>query len=134
MILDFIGQIAETAKGIVDKIVPDQNKKLELQGKIEELRASGELAKLVAETDLAKAQLAINLADAQSEDKYQRRWRPTLAYVCVASVALMVLNYIVHSYLPTVPELAITPIAGLITPILMTLIGARTYEKKTGVA
>ncbi len=73
----------EIIKSVVDvagKFIPDANKKAEFEA---EYRA----ALLNAEAQLALAQTEVNKTEAGSEDKFSRRWRPFIGYVCGVAFA-----------------------------------------------
>ena len=119
--LDFIGNIADTAKGIVDKFVPDQDTKLKLQAELDS-------AKLNAAVELAKAQAAIELSDSQAKDKFQSRARPFIMWVCgLAFATQYVLGPLVHQFY-VIPTLDMS----VMMPVLLGILGlgaARTVEK-----
>lgn len=62
---------------LVGKLIPDQKAKAEALQRLEELRQNGELETL-------KAQMSGILAEAQSEDKWTSRARPSFMYVMYA--------------------------------------------------
>lgn len=85
------------------------------------------------------AQLEVNKAEASSVSLFVGGWRPAVGWVCVAAMAL---NYIVTPMAgPVIEAYTSVVMAPLqmdeMMPILLGmlgLVGARTYEKKKGVA
>ena len=79
------------------------------------------------------AQQEINKLEAQSRSKYVAGWRPTIGYVCAASLAFVfiinpILQYITHSPGPEIP-------ADLVMKLVYALLGLggiRTIEKIKG--
>ena len=69
-----IGQILSLGKGILDKVIPDKQKKLELQAKLIELEQQGELQEL-------EVRMSAIIAEAKSNDPWTSRARPTFMYV-----------------------------------------------------
>lgn len=82
-----VGGVAGLFKGVVDKIVPDANLKLQLQQEMDAVGAQVEQKVL----DAATAQTAVNLEDAKSLDKYKSYARPTYLYL---GLVVMALNYV----------------------------------------
>lgn len=68
---------------IFDKIIPDPQAAADAKLRVMELAQRGELAQLDAESKIVMGQIDINKADAQSQDMFQRRWRPAAGWVCV---------------------------------------------------
>ncbi len=127
--------IAELAKSIIDRVVPDPTAKLNAQMKLAELAQSGELAKLAADTDLAKAQLRIDEIEAGSDSRFKSWWRPALGWVCVMSFALNFLAFPIISTVVTLSGHAVVlPTLDVATfmPVLLGMLGLagyRTFEK-----
>lgn len=120
-----VSGIIDGAGKIVDRFVPNANEAAQAKAELAKLQESGDI-------QVALAQLQINLADAQSQDKFQKRWRPFLGWICGGSILLIVLTYVLQSVLGR-PVLEVGPISGLILPVLGALAGIRTFEKYKGV-
>jgi|SRR6478609_3646039 len=129
-----IGAIFELGSKLIDRLIPDKEKKAEAQLKLLELQQTGELAYLAAETDLAKGQLEINKVEAASENLFVSGWRPAMGWACVA---IFVANYIGVPLLAWAsPLLHVGPPPrlemGEVLPVLLGMLGLgglRTMEK-----
>nr|WP_281407338.1 3TM-type holin [Methylobacterium sp. P1-11] len=73
------------AKVIVDRTIPDPQKKVEVQAEIEQALTARETALTAALQAENEQQNAINLAEAQGNDRFSSRWRPALGWACVAA-------------------------------------------------
>jgi hypothetical protein len=69
--LDIIG----LGTKIIDKVIPDPAQKAAAQLELLKLQQSGELDKL-------KTEMSVLLAEAQSQDKWTSRARPSFLYLC----------------------------------------------------
>ncbi len=96
MILDFIKKIFSPIIAIVDKAVPDKDKKNELKAHIKELeiQISGKL--LDYEVKLMQAQASVIEKEAGGESWLQRNWRPGLMALFGIIIAN---NYIINPYM-----------------------------------
>lgn len=124
---------------LIDRILPDPQKKLEAQEKLAELAQRGELAQLQAETQLAVAQNEVNKVEAANANIFVSGWRPFIGWCCGAIFAC---NYIGVPFLawlsplldiPPPPRLDI----GEVIPVLLGMLGLgslRSYDKKAGTA
>lgn len=72
---------------LIDRLWPDPEERDKAKLRLAEMRQNGELQLLTAETELAKAQAEINKIEAASEDKFVRRWRPFIGWVCGVAFA-----------------------------------------------
>ena len=132
---------------VLDKVIPDPVAAADAKLRAMELAQRGELAVLEADVKLATGQLDINKADAQSQDPFQRRWRPAAGWVCVLGlgytflfqplfpwlikvVALLVGSSIV---IPDLPPIDIEYLLGLLGALLG-LSGYRSLERVRGKA
>jgi hypothetical protein len=77
--------------GVLDKVLPDPQAKAEAQLKMLEMAQKGELAALDADMKLALGQLEVNKVEAGTDDKFTRRWRPSIGYVLCAALAFQFL-------------------------------------------
>lgn len=130
---------------IFDKVLPDPQAAADAKLKVMEIAQRGELAQLEAESRLAQGQLEINKADAQSNDAFQRRWRPAAGWVCVLGLAytflfqplfpwlIKVLALAVGSTsaIPDLPEIEIDYLLSLLGALLG-LGGLRSFERVKG--
>jgi hypothetical protein len=122
--------IADTAKVLVDRLVPDPNAKAAAQAEVEKALAAREIALVTAATEVAKGQASINLAEAQGNDRFSARWRPAVGWICATGfgyqfVAAPVLtwvtnlvNAIVGCAIPVAPSLSINDLMVVLTGIL----------------
>ena len=136
--------IADTAKILVDRLVPDPRARDEAAKQIEEaisVRVAAEIAAVQAQND---QQAAINLVEAQGNDKFSSRWRPAAAWACVAALWYQYLAAPILTWIgaligtagdfsfPAPPTVSMTEL----WPVLAGLLGLgfqRTYERTTGV-
>lgn len=136
--------ITETAKILVDRLVPDPDKREEAQREIENIISTREAAIAQSIEKQNDQQAAINLAEAQGNDAFSARWRPAAAWVCVAALAYQYLFAPLVTWIgalfgvalgfafPAPPTLVMTDL----WPVLLGLLGLgfqRTYERTTGV-
>lgn len=136
--------VAETAKILVDRLVPDPARRDEAQRELEAVITARDTAIQTTIQQQNEAQNAINLAEAQGNDRFSSRWRPAAAWVCVAALAYQYLFAPIVTWLgglvgvalgfafPAPPTLVMTDL----WPVLLGLLGLgfqRTYERTTGV-
>lgn len=129
---------------VLDKI-PDhgEKEKIRLEAEKELAAIEADLIAKLAEVD--KAQAEINLAEAQSDDTFKSRWRPAAGWVCVVSLALYFWPRFILGMafwcrsawmaqnLPPLPEMGVSDVLGLISPLLG-IGGFRMVEKIKKVA
>jgi hypothetical protein len=125
---------------LLDKLIPDADKRQEAKVKLAELESKSDSTLL----DIAKNAMAtmneLNLIDAKSDDKYRTRWRPTIGWICVFGLGweFIVRPFVVSAVViftevdqTLIPSLDMAQIIGLTTTLLG--MGAlRTYEKSKG--
>lgn len=130
---------------IFDKVLPDPQAAADAKLKVMEIAQRGELAQLEAESRLAQGQLEINKADAQSNDAFQRRWRPAAGWVCVLGLGYTFLFQPLFPWLvkvialalgstapiPDLPEIEIDYLLSLLGALLG-LGGLRSIERVKG--
>ncbi|MBP1179956.1 3TM-type holin [Methylobacterium sp. PvR107] len=136
--------IADTAKVLVDRLVPDPNAKAAAQAEIEQALTLRETALVNATMEIAKAQSTVNLAEAQGNDRFSARWRPSVGWICAAGfgyqfVLAPVLTWatnlagvMIGAAIPPAPTLSINDLMVVLTGILG-LGGLRTVERVQGV-
>jgi len=114
--LPFIGKV-------LDRVIPDKNARAVAQEALETMDKNGDL-------ELLKGQLEVNKVEAAHKSIFVAGWRPFVGWTC--GLALF------HHFL-------VTPILGIwfiipaveivaIYPVLMGILGLRTYEKKAAIA
>ncbi|TXN33875.1 3TM-type holin [Methylobacterium sp. WL19] len=137
--------ITETAKILVERLVPDPVARAQAQKEVEEVISAREAAVASVIIEQNKAQNEINLAEAQGNDRFSSRWRPSVGWICVAALGYQYLFAPIFTWLgamigvalgiafPAPPTLIMTDIL----PILAALLGLgaqRTYERVSGVS
>jgi hypothetical protein len=130
--------IFTVASKLVDRLFPDKAAKDEAKLKLVELQMTGELAALAAETDLALGQMGINKTEAASDKLFVAGWRPSVGWICSASLAY---QFVLHPFLGWAALYNGFPLPPSVdTTELMLLLGGmlgfgtlRTYEKFRGV-
>ena len=134
------GGIAGLFKGIVDKIVPDANAKLELtQAHDAEVSAAAQQAAQItanqytADIDLLKKQLDVNLAEASNANIFVSGARPFAMWGLTVTVILLSfgLLWLVHEG-KNIGEYFEVYFA--LVSFLMALFGVHTVERHRGVA
>lgn len=136
--------VADTAKILVDRLVPDPNAKATAQAEIEQALASRDMAAINATMEVAKAQTTVNLAEAQGNDRFSARWRPATGWVCVCGFAYQfviapiltwgtnLIGVAIGAAIPPAPTLSINDLMVVLTGILGLGI-QRTIERTQGV-
>lgn len=128
-----------TVGKILDKVIPDKNAAAAAKLRLIELQNSKELAELDADIRLAEGQMETNKAEASSDDKFARRWRPAVGWVCVFGVGYTFLGFPILSWCSGIFEFPAPPPldSGPLFTLLMGMLGfggLRTYEKLNGIA
>jgi len=136
--------VADTAKVLVDRLVPDPNAKAAAQAEVEKALAAREIALVTATAEIAKSQASINLAEAQGNDRFSARWRPSVGWICAAGFGYQfvlapvlswttnLINALVGCAIPVAPSLSINDLMVVLGGILG--LGAfRTTERVSGV-
>ena len=107
MDLTGLGTIADLAKGIIDKFLPDK------MSDAEKAQAQIQLQEMLQkrETSIVEAQSKIIISEMQQADNYTKRARPTLVYsglvfIFMVHVAFPILAYLIKDSLPalSLPE------------------------------
>ena len=139
-----IPSVADIARVLVERTVPDPAKREEMQATIEAGLTARETALVTAMQAEGEAQNAINLAEAQGNDRYSSRWRPTLGWALVAAFIYQFLIVPPLGWLcliagaiggfaaPMPPALA----TGEFMPVLIAMLelsASRSYERTRGV-
>lgn len=136
--------ITDTAKILVERLVPDPAARAQAQKELEEVISAREAAVMQAISEQNAAQNALNLAEAQGNDRFSSRWRPAAAWVCVAGFAYQfvfapimtwaaaIIGTALAISFPVPPALS----TGDLMPVLLGLLGLgaqRSYERVNGV-
>lgn len=122
---------------ILDKILPDKTASDQAKLKLLEMTQQGQTAELNAIVELNKSQNDVNIAEANSGNKYQSGWRPSIGYVCALA---LLYNYIGYPTLlwasalwfPTV-HVPPSPVDEHMWELIMGMLGlgfARSWEKR----
>lgn len=129
--IDIIGKITGEIGQTIRHVVKDPN---------EANKLSHDIASKLAEGDLARdlGALAINKIDAQSKDKFQSRWRPSIGWICAIGLAheFIIFPWFVaivkiwkpEYTLPNIPFAELTIVLGA----MLGVTGSRSWEKFKG--
>ena len=82
-----ISGLFSAAQSLIERFLPDPEKKAEAQFEMLKMQQTGELAQLASETDLAKLQIQTNVEEAKSTNWFVAGWRPGIGWVCGAGLA-----------------------------------------------
>lgn len=141
MSLDPITALLDIGRTALDKFVANPQAKAEALFKLQELAAKQDSEQLQAEVQRIMGQIEINKIEASSEDKFTKRPRPFIMWVCGISLAysfliepfMRFIAQVIFHYSGPFPVLQM----GELTTILMGLLGLgamRTLEKVKGVS
>lgn len=129
--IDFGGILGGVAK-IADEVFTTDEERHEFMLKVMSLHEQGKLA-----------QIAVNMQEAKSASMFVAGWRPFIGWTCGAIVAWHFVLFHVMVALLTAFGLhehaaMLTPISSdtmmFISPVLMGMLGLRTFEKYKGVS
>ena len=122
-----VGALIGPITGLLEKVVPDLDKRKELAHEI------ATLAEKQAHSQIM-AQIQVNKQEAAHKSLFVAGWRPSVGWVCCTALAS---NYIIFPLLKAAGvDVAALDLATML-PILLGMLGLggmRTYEKRTGVA
>ena len=82
-----ISGLFSAAQSLIERFLPDPEKKAAAQLELLKMQQTGELANLAAETDLAKLQVQVNLEEAKSANWFVAGWRPFIGWTCGCGLA-----------------------------------------------
>ena len=133
-----IGKTFNFVDRILGRFFPDPLDRDKARLLLLELQQNGELAKIAAQSNMI-------MAEANSKDKWTSRARPSFMYVFYAILIMLMVGSIVSIWYPAEVQTASDTFqklfAGIPEPMWWTFTagylgytGARTYEKRTGVA
>jgi len=132
----FVGPILSFLGPILDRILPDKNKQLELQNAITLAAMQQEGQALQGQLQLALGQLDINKAEAASGNAYAASWRPTIGYVCAIALAFHYLINPLMLWIVVLTHAAINPpdiqLDNSLWQLMFGMLGLgamRSYEK-----
>jgi hypothetical protein len=129
---DLVGTIIGTVGNVLDRIIPDKNKRAEAEESLRIALASNEF-------QLAIEQIKVNAIEAASEDKFTKRWRPFIGWTCGTAFAL---HFVIFPILNWFVVLFGAPAINIVFDMqslmyalggLLGLGGFRTFEKVKGV-
>lgn len=140
MSFDPLSALFDLGKVAIEKIWPDPVQRATQVLELEKLRQTGDLAQLNAHVQLMLGQIEINKIEAASEDKFTKRGRPFIIWVCGISLAysfllepfMRFIALVFFKYSGPFPVLQMDELST----ILMGLLGLgvmRTVEKVKGV-
>ena len=127
-----VGTILGTIGSVLEKVIPDTNKRKEAE---EAFR----LALQSNEFQLALEQIKVNAIEAASNDKFTSRWRPFIGWTCGTAFALHFVIFPILNYFTVLfgfPAVSIVfDMQSLMYALggLLGLGGFRTFEKIKGV-
>lgn len=140
-----IPTVAEIAKTITERLVPDPIKRAEAEAAIANALAAREAAMLQAVQAQDTAQNQINLAEAQGNDRYSSRWRPTIGWIGALALGYQFLFAPLMTWtgglvgtafgfsFPVPPMLVMSDLMPLVVALLG-LTASRTVERISGVS
>jgi hypothetical protein len=129
---DLVGTIIGTVGNVLDRIIPDKNKRAEAEESLRIALASNEF-------QLAIEQIKVNAIEASSDDKFTKRWRPFIGWTCGTAFAL---HFVIFPVLNWFVVLFGAPAINIVFDMqslmyalggLLGLGGFRTFEKVKGV-
>lgn len=129
-------------KDLLDRFIPDPIKKAEALMELERMKQTKELAEMASNSGLLQGQLEINKVEAASPNVFNA-WRPAVGWSCAIAffysyVVLPSLQFLVYTFgtadmvagIKQLPDLAM---GTVLLPVLLGMLGLRTYEKQAGV-
>jgi hypothetical protein len=133
MSLTGIGEVANLATGIINKIWPDKSQQ-------EKDAMAFQMQQAIIESDLVKGQLAVNQAEAANTNIFVAGWRPAVGWSCAFTFGW---SYVLCPMLTWVSALLGHPVSlpaldmSEMMPVLLGMLGLggmRTTEKLKGVS
>lgn len=126
-----IGPLFEFGKSILDRLIPDPQKKAEAEMELFKMAQAGDLQKVIG-------QLEINAREAQHQSIFVAGWRPFSGWVGGVGLAYAAVGHYILAWVSAINGW--TPPPQVDTDILLYVLGGmlglgtlRTYEKKQGV-
>ncbi len=128
-----IDTILGTIGTVLDRVIPDKNKRAEAQEALQSALQSNEF-------QLAIEQIKVNAIEAQSDNIFKSGWRPFIGWTCGTAFSLHfvifpILNWIIVLFGHSAINIAFD-MQSLMYALggLLGLGGMRTYEKMKGVS
>jgi hypothetical protein len=78
--------LVQGAVEIIGRLIPDPQKKAEMQLEVLKLNQAGEFKELDAQTQLALGQIDVNKVEAGSDSLFKSGWRPAAGWTCVSAL------------------------------------------------
>ena len=140
-----IPSITDTAKILVERLVPDPAVRAQAEKELAEALAADRAAILAAVSAQDAAQNSINLAEAQGNDRYSSRWRPTIGWIGAVALGYQflaaplltwaggLLGVMLGFTFPVPPMLPNSELMPLVYALLG-LTASRTVERINGVS
>lgn len=128
-----IDTILGTIGTVLDRVIPDKNKRAEAQEALQSALQSNEF-------QLAIEQIKVNAIEAQSENIFKSGWRPFIGWTCGTAFALHFVIFPILNFFVALfghPPISIAfDMQSLMYALggLLGLGGMRTYEKMKGVS
>lgn len=127
-----LGPILEMGKTLLDRFVPDPEKRRAAEAEFLKQAMDGELKQIIA-------QLEINAREAQHPSVWVAGWRPGAGWMGVAGFAYAVLLQPMLTWVSTIqgwptPPTIDTDLLWVVLSGMLGIGGLRTYEKAKGVA
>jgi hypothetical protein len=126
-----IGPLFEFGKSILDRLIPDPQKKAEAELELFKMAQAGDLQKVIG-------QLEINAKEATHSSIFVAGWRPFAGWVNGVGLAYAAVGHYILSWLSFIYGWPQPPMVD--TEVLLYVLGGmlglgtlRTYEKKNGV-
>ena len=126
-----VGPLFELGKSLIDRWMPDPQKKAEAEMELFKMAQAGDLQKIIG-------QLQVNMEEAKHQSRFVAGWRPWAGWVggfglAYAAILQPLLSWAALMYGVPVPPPVDTEILLYVLGGMLGLGGLRTYEKKVGV-
>jgi len=128
----FIGPIFELGRTLIDRWLPDPQKKAEAEMELFKMAQAGDLQKVIG-------QLEVNAKEAQHQSIFVAGWRPWAGWVGGMGLAYAAIFHPLLSWYALAHGVPMPPAVD--TEILLYVLGGmlglgtlRTYEKKQGIS
>jgi len=126
-----LGPIFELGKQLIDRWMPDPQKKAEAEMELFKMAQAGDLQKVLG-------QLQVNASEAQHQSVWVAGWRPFVGWVSGVGFAYAAILHYIMGWVASIKGWPAPPPVD--TDILLFVLGGmlglgtlRTYEKKMGV-
>ncbi len=127
----FVGPLFEMGKMLIDRWMPDPQKKAEAEMELFKLAQAGDLQKVIG-------QLEINAKEASHQSIFVAGWRPFCGWIGGFGLAYAAFGYNILAWICTLNSVPLPP--AIDNDVLFYVLGGmlglgtlRTYEKKMGV-